>query len=197
MLASASPRRAALLTAAGLPFTRIPADVVEAVLPAETPREHVRRLATAKALAIARHHPSATVLGADTVVVLEDDILGKPRDAAHAREMLGRLQGRTHRVYTGVALWHRGELREAVEFSAVEFASMSSEEIDWYVASGEPADKAGAYAIQGLASRFVTRVEGSYPTVVGLPVAVVYRLLQEVAGAEAGRPASGQPREGG
>lgn len=178
VLASASPRRQELLAAAGFPCTVVPADVDETPGAEETPREHVRRLARAKALAVARERPEATVLGADTVVVLDDEILGKPVDAADARRMLGRLGGRSHRVYTGVALWHRGELRDAVEVSEVTMAALSSEEIDWYVASGEPLDKAGAYAVQGLASRFVTRIEGSYSNIVGLPVAVVSEWLK-------------------
>jgi nucleoside triphosphate pyrophosphatase len=179
VLASASPRRAALLTAAGYQFTRLEARVDEGVRPGETPREHVVRLARAKAVAVAQGRPGATVIGADTVVVADDDILGKPSGVADACRMLERLSGRRHLVYTGVAIWHREELLEGVEISAVEMARLTPDEISWYVASGEPLDKAGAYGIQGLASRFVTRVEGSYSNVVGLPIAMVYRLLEE------------------
>jgi nucleoside triphosphate pyrophosphatase len=180
VLASASPRRAALLASAGYRFTQAATDVNEAVLPDESPRAHVLRLARAKAVAVAQQRPLATVLGADTVVVVDDDILGKPSDGADARRMLERLSGRRHLVYTGVAIWHRGLLLDSVENSTVEMARLTPAEIEWYVASGEPLDKAGAYGIQGLASRFVTRVEGSYSGVVGLPVALVHRLLQQI-----------------
>jgi septum formation protein len=178
VLASRSPRRAELLKAAGFHFSVVPTDVDESALPNETPPDHVRRLAREKALAAAAGAPGATILGADTVVVVDDTILGKPSDARDARRMLRLLAGRRHHVYTGVALWRLGALRDAVEVSAVDLSAMTPAEVDWYVASGEPIGKAGAYAIQGLASRFITRLEGSYSNVVGLPVAVVYKLLE-------------------
>jgi septum formation protein len=177
VLASASPRRAELLKAAGFRFSVVPATIDETLRPGERPGDHVRRLAREKALAAAAEFPDAPVLGADTVVVVDDTILGKPGDLGDARRMLRLLQGRTHQVYTGVALWRHGAFRDAVEVTAVDFAPMAAEEIEWYVASGEPLGKAGGYAIQGLASRFVPRIEGSYSNVVGLPIAVVYRLL--------------------
>jgi septum formation protein len=177
VLASASPRRAELLRAAGFDFVVDPADVDESVRPGETPEAHVRRLAREKADAGAVRHPGRAVIGADTVVVVDGRILGKPRDAADARGMLEALSGRTHHVFTGVAVARDGALRDAVDVSAVTMARLSPEEIDEYVASGEPRDKAGAYAIQGRAARFVERLEGSYSGVVGLPVAVVHRLL--------------------
>jgi septum formation protein len=177
VLASASPRRAELLKSAGFQFTVLPAAIDETALPEERPEEHVRRLAREKAAAAAAVTPGATILGADTVVVVDDSILGKPGDLGDARRMLRLLAGRRHHVFTGVALWRLGAIRDAVEVTAVEFAPMTAEEIDWYVASGEPLGKAGAYAIQGLASRFVSRIEGSYSNVVGLPIAVVHRLL--------------------
>jgi septum formation protein len=180
VLASASPRRKALLEAAGVTCTVIPAEVDEAPEPGETPLAHVRRLARAKALEVARSEPHAIILGADTVVVIDGHILGKPADDADARGMLRRLSGRVHQVYTGVALWRAGEIRDAVEVTDVEICALSDEQIDRYVASGEPADKAGAYAIQGLASRFVTRIDGSYSNVVGLPVALVCGWLDEI-----------------
>jgi len=180
VLASASPRRKALLEAAGVTCAVIPADVDETPEPGETPSAHVRRLARAKALEVARSEPHAVILGADTVVVIDGHILGKPADAAAARDMLRRLSGRVHQVYTGVALWHAGEIRDAVDVTDVEMCPLSDDQIDRYVASGEPADKAGAYAIQGLASRFVSRIRGSYSTVVGLPVALVCSWLDEV-----------------
>ncbi len=178
VLASSSPRRAELLKAAGFHFSIAPIDIDETALPSEAPQDHVRRLARGKTLAAAAGAPGSTILGADTVVVVDDTILGKPNDAGDARRMLRLLAGRRHHVYTGVALWRLGAVRDAVEVSAVDFSPMSPHEIDWYVASGEPLGKAGAYAIQGLGSRFVTRLEGSYTNVVGLPVAVVYRLLE-------------------
>jgi len=180
VLASASPRRVELLHAAGFRPIVVPAGVDETGFPGETPAAHVLRLARAKADLIAPRYATAAVLGADTVVALGDEILGKPRDDEDARRMLGRLAGRMHRVYTGVALAVGGDLRAEVETSEVTVAPLSTAEIAWYVASGESRDKAGAYAIQGLASRYVTSIQGSYSNVVGLPVALVYRWLREL-----------------
>jgi len=180
VLASASPRRKALLEAAGVTCRVMPAHVEETPEPGETPSAHVRRLARAKALEVARSEPHAIILGADTVVVIDGHILGKPAAAAEARDMLRRLSGRVHQVYTGVALWCDGDIRDAVDVTEVEMCALSDQQIDRYVASGEPADKAGAYAIQGLASRFVSRINGSYSNVVGLPVALVCGWLDEV-----------------
>lgn len=177
VLASASPRRAALLRAAGFSFTVDPVDVDESLLPGEAPDAHVRRLARAKAEAGATRHPDQVVLGADTVVVVDGRILGKPRDNADAAAMLTALSGRVHHVYTAVAVAGNGVVCDALDVSAVTFARMAPADISAYVASGEPRDKAGAYAIQGWASRYVDRLEGSYSGVVGLPVAVVHRLL--------------------
>jgi len=177
VLASASPRRAELLRAAGCSFVVDPVDVDESVLPGEGPDAHVRRLARAKAQAGADRNPGKTVLSADTVVVIDGQILGKPRDDAEATAMLAALSGRVHHVYTAVAVATGGVVCDDVDVSAVAFAPMAPEEIAAYVASGEPRDKAGAYAIQGWASRFIERLEGSYSGVVGLPVAVVHRLL--------------------
>lgn len=177
VLASASPRRAELLRAAGFAFVVDPVEVDESVLPGETPEGHVRRLARAKASAAAVRHPGRPVLGADTVVVIDGRILGKPADDREARGMLAALSGRVHHVFTGVAVARDGQVREAVDVSAVTMARLSPAEIEAYVATGEPRDKAGAYAIQGRAARFVDRLEGSFSGVVGLPVAVVHRLL--------------------
>jgi septum formation protein len=202
ILASASPRRAELLRAAGIQFDVLPADVDESVLPGETAERHVRRLAEAKARAVVPRAGGRRVLSADTVVVVGGEILGKPVDDGDARRMLRMLSGRSHEVLTGVCLLRyeggrgkgeggtgedRGDWRQAighgellaaseVAVTTVEVAPLTEAEIDWYVASGEPRDKAGAYAIQGLASRFVTRIDGSYSNVVGLPVAIVYRM---------------------
>ena len=194
-LASASPRRADLLRSAGIDFDVIHADVDESVLPGETPEQHVRRLAAAKARAVLARAGARPVLGADTVVVVDGQILGKPRDDGDARRMLRLLSGRQHVVMTGVCLLNSAGPAKAghygrpegpaeaghyvnVTVTTVEFTALTDAEIDGYVASGEPADKAGAYAVQGLASRFVTRIDGSYSNVVGLPVDVVYRLCK-------------------
>ena len=179
ILASASPRRSELLRAAGFDFQVVPADVDERPLPGETPDAYVRRVALDKAMAVAACLPDAVVLAADTCVVVDDAILGKPADEAEAASMLAMLSGRAHDVLTGVVVIGPAGTRVESADSRVEFAPLSAAEIAWYVASGEPSDKAGAYAIQGLASRFVERVEGSYSNVVGLPVALVYRLLLE------------------
>lgn len=180
MLASASPRRAELLTAAGFAFDAVPADIDERVLPGERPEDHVRRLALAKATAIAHLYPQRAVVAADTVVVIEELILGKPENDEAAAAMLRRLSGRSHEVLTGLCVCHASRVRQAVERSTVRFAAIKDDEILSYVATGEPRDKAGAYAIQGLASRFVVAVEGSYSNVVGLPVSTLYRLLREL-----------------
>jgi septum formation protein len=180
LLASASPRRADLLKAAGIPFDVLAVHVAESRLGDETPDTHVRRLAEAKAREALLRRPGAVALGADTVVVVEGRILGKPRDAADARSMLRSLSGRAHEVWTGVALLSASTAAVDVECTRVWFSALTDDDIDWYVGSGEPMDKAGAYAIQGLASRFIERIDGSYANVVGLPVALVYRLLQKV-----------------
>lgn len=183
MLASASPRRQELLTAAGYTFTVVTADVDETPVPGEAPDHYVARLAEAKARAVLALRPEALVLGADTTVVVDVDILAKPADAADAARMLHRLQGRAHDVLTGVALAAATWSRVDVAATRVWFAPMTAAEIDAYVASGEPMDKAGAYAIQGRAARYVTRIEGSYSNVVGLPVALVHTFLAEYPGA--------------
>ena len=176
ILASASPRRAELLQAAGIPFDIDAADVDETLLPGEPPHLYVARLAEAKARAVARRAPDRPVLGADTVVVAGDSVLGKPADPADAVRMLESLSGRTHLVLTGVCVVATGRVSVEVALTTVEFRPLDPAEIQWYLASGEPMDKAGAYAIQGLASRFVTRIDGSYSNVVGLPVELVVRM---------------------
>jgi septum formation protein len=178
VLASASPRRAELLAAVGIPFVVRPAEVDEAPRPGESPAALVERLAGEKARAAVA--PGELVLGADTVVAIGGEMLGKPRDDAEAAVMLQRLAGREHEVLSGVALAHgNGRLAAGVEVSRVTFAPLTAREIAWYVATGEPRDKAGAYAIQGRGALFVTAVAGSYSNVVGLPLATVYRLLRE------------------
>jgi septum formation protein len=172
VLASQSPRRSELLNSAGIPFRVQAANVDETLLPGEGPVDYVRRLACAKAQAV----QGDLVLGADTVVVLDGQIMGKPADAEDAARMLRSLSGRAHEVLTGICLIGR-EITVAHDTTTVLFSELSEEEIWDYVATGEPMDKAGAYAIQGTASRFVERIEGSYSNVVGLPMAMVYRQL--------------------
>jgi septum formation protein len=179
ILASGSPRRRELLAAAGLSVEVDPADADESVHAGEAPAAYVERVAIAKAAIGAGRHPDAAVLGGDTTVVVDGHIFGKPEDDSDARQMLERLSGRPHEVLTGVALAWRGAMRARVEKTTVWFRPLSAHEIAWYVASGEPRGRAGAYAIQGLASRFIPRIDGSYTNVVGLPVTTVLALLQE------------------
>ena len=179
VLASASPRRAELLRAAGIRFDVVPADVDERQLEGEDADGYVRRLATEKASRVAITHPGRPVLGADTTVVVDGEVLGKPRDAAEAASMLGRLSGRSHQVLTGVCVIDAGGGSEtALATTTVEFRPVTPAEINDYVASGEPMDKAGAYAIQGGAGRFVTRIHGPYDNVVGLPVALIQAICE-------------------
>jgi len=180
VLASASPRRADLLTAAGFAFDAVPADVDERVLPGEHAEQYVLRLAQAKATAVARRYPNRGVVAADTVVVVDQTILGKPMNDDEAVAMLRRLSGRDHEVLTGLCVCHASRMLQALGRSTVRFATLRDDEILSYVASGEPNYKAGAYAIQGLASRFVVAVEGSYSNVVGLPMSTLYGLLREL-----------------
>lgn len=177
LLASASPRRLDLLRAVGLEPEVRPADVDESILPGEDPHDAAERLARAKASAVAPSAPpGAVVLAADTIVVLDGVALGKPVDAADAARMLRALRGRAHDVVTGVALWRDGTLVSGRETTEVVFAPMTDQEVDAYVASGEPADKAGAYALQGLGGLFVERISGTPSNVVGLPVRLVRSL---------------------
>jgi septum formation protein len=192
ILASASPRRAELLTAAGIPFEVRAAHVDESIRPGEDAKAYACRVAGEKARVVVSEGAGRPVLAADTVVVVDGQILGKPVDTEDAKRMLGLLSGRRHEVLTAVVLTPGNDTAcdfpvgtgksqpvsfdTRIEVTAVEFAPLNRAEIDWYVASGEPSDKAGAYAIQGLASRFVTRIEGSYPNVVGLPVGLVYAM---------------------
>ncbi len=178
VLASGSPRRREILERLGFEFTVRPVDIDESPVSGEVPGDYVLRLARAKARAAAR--AGELVLAADTIVAIGGEILGKPRDAGHARVMLERLSGKEHQVHTGVALCdlERALQLAVVESTQVRFAALSAQEIDWYVATGEPLDKAGAYAVQGCGALFVEAVSGSYSSVVGLPVATTYRLLR-------------------
>ena len=181
LLASRSPRRREILESAGIPFEVRAVDIHESRRDDEPPDDYVRRLAREKAEAV-RASLDDVVLGADTVVVLDRHVLEKPVDAEDARRMLRLLSGRDHVVITGVCLRSAQRLIVDSERTIVRFMAMTEEEIEQYAASGEPMDKAGAYAIQGLASKFIVRVEGCYFNVVGLPVAKVYRMLRELRG---------------
>jgi septum formation protein len=180
ILASSSPRRAEILAALGIPFEISPADIPEILVPGETGSEAAARLAREKAAAAAVRHAGEWILAADTLVLVDSVVLGKPADDRDAREMLRLLSGREHRVVTAVHLRKgfadgTGEIEE----SRVRIAPMTDEEIRWYVETGEPRDKAGAYAVQGLGARFVEGVDGSFSNVMGLPARTVYRLLRE------------------
>lgn len=180
ILASGSPRRRDLLTQAGYTFTTRAADIPEDPFDGEEPVTYVVRLARQKAQVVfdAVNDPAAVVLGADTTVTVDGRILGKPVDAADAARMLRLLSGRTHRVITGVAVVTAAHAEVAAEVTAVRFLTLSDAEIEAYIATGEPMDKAGAYAIQGRAARWIPRVEGCYFNVMGLPLALVGTMLE-------------------
>lgn len=179
VLASASPRRRELLTARGFRFEVDPSNVMETPRPGEPPDAFAQRIAAEKAGDVARRHPGRCVLAADTVVVVDGTLFGKPVDRSDARRMLQALSGRTHRVLTAVALVDpTGAVEEILVESQVAFRPLTAAEIEEYLESGEPFDKAGAYAVQGLAKKFVVRVRGSHSNVVGLPMEAVTDLLQ-------------------
>ena len=188
VLASASPRRAALLARAGYAFDVVPANVDESRQPSEAAAAYVARLARDKAAAVAGRYPERFVIGADTAVVVDGAVLGKPRDTDDAARMLRLLSGRTHQVLTGVAVRRGARCADAVETSVVHFAVLDAGQIAWYVGTGEPADKAGAYGLQGDGGRFVTRVDGSRSNVVGLPLARLERLLVQLGAAAGAAP---------
>jgi septum formation protein len=181
VLASASPRRRELLAQAGFTFDVFTADIPELRKPGEDPIRFVTRLAREKAEAVAGRNnvpPDTIVLGADTIVLVDDEVLGKPQNAFDAMRMLRLLSGRTHQVITGVCLVKGRERQRAAEVTFVRFTTLSDEEIEEYIATGEPMDKAGAYAIQGHASRWVPRIHGCYFNVVGLPLALVSSMIE-------------------
>jgi nucleoside triphosphate pyrophosphatase len=179
ILASASPRRRALLAQLAIPFTVIPADIDERIFPGERPWGYTRRVAYAKTRHVARQFPTAVVLGADSIVVLEQQILGKPRNIDDARQMLSRLSGRVHTVMTALAVLHQAHHVVCLDVACtlVRFRPLSPSTIEQYLATGEPMDKAGAYAIQGAAAAFVASWEGCYTNVVGLPLRRTAALL--------------------
>lgn len=180
ILASQSPRRRELLTLIGIPHEIRPADLDESLLPGESPTAHAERLARSKADAIAAHERDAVVIGADTIVVLDGEILGKPADAAEAMATLRRLSGRTHTVHTAVAVARNGHIVAGVESVEVTFRPLSEEQIETYVATREPMDKAGAYGIQGFGAVIVERVHGDYFAVMGLALGRLVGLLAQV-----------------
>ncbi len=182
LLASASPRRREILKSLGWSFEVAPSGVDETLLPDEPPGDAAERLARAKAEAVlaARNDDGAIVVAADTLVVLEGKALGKPADREDSRRMLSALAGRRHEVVTGVALARNSHLLSGREITIVSFAPMTLAEIDWYAATGEPDDKAGAYALQGIGGLFVESIEGSPSNVVGLPVRLLARLAREI-----------------
>jgi septum formation protein len=197
ILASGSPRRRELLTQAGLAFKVEVADIDESVQPGETPAKYVQRLAVEKAQAVSERHKHEddssdpiVVLGADTTVVLDGEILGKPADIAEARHMLERLAGRTHQVLTGIAAVSRRATVSEIEITQVYFDLIGERELVEYLASGEPMDKAGAYGIQGFAARWIPKIEGCYFNVMGLPIA---RTMAVIARALEG-PSDARPR---
>jgi septum formation protein len=180
ILASQSPRRRELLSLIGIPHEVRPAHLDEAVLPGEVPEAHAERLARSKAETVGAQEPAACVIGADTIVVLDGEILGKPRDASDAAHMLRRLSGRTHTVHTAVAIAHRGRTVSGVESVEVTFRPISAAQIESYIATGEPMDKAGAYGIQGYGAVIVERVHGDYFAVMGLALGMLVGLLERV-----------------
>ncbi len=182
ILASKSPRRKYLLSKAGLDFDVLPSSVDESNLPLDAPGPYVTKLSQAKAEDIAAQHPDSWVIGADTIVVIDGEILGKPIGLEAARRMLSRLSGQTHQVYTGYTIRCRHAEKSISESvcTDVVFKQLSEAEIEWYIQTGEPFDKAGAYAIQGLGTFLVKRINGSYTNVVGLPVCeVIEHLIRE------------------
>ena len=177
VLASGSPRRRELFKLLVSEFEVVPSDIDESVRTDETAESLVRRLSSEKATAVQIIHPTASILAADTVVVCDDQILGKPASAQEASSMLRSISGRSHEVLTGVCLIHSGQSLSDVCITRVQFSALSPREIEAYVASREPLDKAGAYGIQGTGARFIQRIEGCYFNVVGLPVSLVYRMM--------------------
>lgn len=180
ILASRSPRRRDLLTLVGIAHEVVPADIDESLLPNENPIPHAERLACEKAMTVARRRTDALVIAADTIVVLDGAVLGKPVDRAEARETLRKLSGRTHTVHTAVAVAHGERLRSGVESVAVTFRHLTDEQIARYVETEEPMDKAGAYGIQGYGATLVERIDGDYFSVMGLAIGRLVSLLGEV-----------------
>jgi len=193
ILASASPRRRELLTLIGIAHEVRPADIDESVFADEAPAPHAERLARAKAHALAEAYPHAVVIAADTIVVVDGDILGKPRDVAHAAEMLLRLAGREHTVYTAIAVARDERTESAVEAVRVTMRALSDSEVAAYIATGEPMDKAGAYGIQDRSGLFVDRIDGCFYNVVGFPLTKFFEELKKLVGPAAVRKMLSRP----
>jgi septum formation protein len=193
ILASSSPRRRELLTSIGLTFEVMPSDIPEIHQPGESPEEYVARLSRGKAAVIADKHPEAWIIAADTTVLLGDELLEKPADADDAKRMLATISGKTHTVYTGVTLqntargWHDTRVAE----TEVRMLPLDERDIAWYVSTGEPLDKAGAYAAQGIGAVFIDSIHGSYTNVVGLPLALLFQMLRR-AGVDSLKRGSGE-----
>ena len=180
ILASASPRRAEILTAVGWEFEKHAAEIDETELPNEKPADYVQRLAGEKAAVIAEKYKNRLVLGADTIVVIKNKIIGKPKDLADARKMLQMLSGKWHEVLTGVAIVKDEKISIGLQRTRVKFAELSKAEIEFLIERGEPLDKAGAYAVQAQAALFIEQIKGDYWNVVGLPVSLVYELVAQI-----------------
>ena len=179
VLASGSPRRAEILSSVGWTFTKVIPDIDETERDGESPENYVRRLAEEKAQAVSHQHPDSIILAADTTVVIDEQIIGKPADLDDARRMLTILSGRWHDVLTGVAVKRDGKIDVGMERTGVKFSEMSNEEIEYLARMGDPLDKAGAYAVQAQAALFIEQIRGDYWNVVGLPISLVYRLLKK------------------
>jgi septum formation protein len=180
ILASGSPRRSEIMNSVGWEFYKDVPDIDESELSGESPNDYVLRLAASKAEVIAERHPGEIVLGADTTVMIDGRIIGKPDDSEHAREMIKMLSGNWHEVLTGVAVVRNGSASAAVERTRVKFAEMNESEIEFLVEHGDPLDKAGGYAVQAQAALFIEGIEGDYWNVVGLPIGLVYRLVSNI-----------------
>lgn len=198
ILASASPRRIELLKLTGLHFEVIPCCVNEAYRKGETPEEHVLRLSEKKAQVIVNQHPDAWVLGADTIVTIHGEILGKPGTAASAKEMLGKLSGQKHRVVTGFTITRKttGVLVREVVGSSVIFREIPEDEMSWYIRSEEPYDKAGGYAVQGMSALFIREIRGSYTNVMGLPLCELVETLKSIGAIEFSEENHGMDAQG-
>jgi len=184
VLASGSPRRSEIMTSVGWEFRKVVPDIDESLQNGESPEDYVQRLARSKAEIVAAENTYEIVLGADTTVVIDDEIIGKPIDMDDARRMIRLLSGRWHEVLTGVAVVANGDTRVGLQTTRVKFAELSPAEVDFLAEKGDPLDKAGAYAVQAQAALFIEGIEGDYWNVVGLPISLVYRLVQELAKGE-------------
>ncbi|MCH4266506.1 MAG: Maf family protein [Solobacterium sp.] len=180
ILASKSPRRRQLLEKCGLPFEVSPADIDETINENGYLPDQIRMLAERKAAAVLKDHPNEVVIGSDTIVTIDQKVLGKPKDAEDAKRMLRQLSGHTHEVITGICILSSMREYSNVSVSEVTFADLDDQEIEKYVETGEPMDKAGAYAVQGIASRYITRIHGDYYSIMGLPVSMVYEELKNL-----------------